>query len=52
MLGADPVTRPLVLVWRQGAVLGPVAHWAQARLTDLCRGAVEPQRKGTSRRVK
>ncbi len=32
--------RALVLVWRPGAVMGPVAKWAQAHLTKLCREAV------------
>lgn len=32
--------RSLVLVWRHHAVLGPVARWAEDRLTHLCRRAV------------
>jgi len=32
--------RALVLVWRPGVVMGPVAKWAQAHLTKLCREAV------------
>src|SRR5258708_26882670 len=33
--------RSLVLVWNEGAVLGPVATWAQGHLVRLCREAVE-----------
>ena len=40
--------RSLVLVWRRDAVLGPVARWAQERLSKLCLGVVHPR---TSRRV-
>lgn len=36
--------RSLVLIWRSGAVLGPVAKWAEKRLTELCQAAVEPAR--------
>lgn len=32
--------RSLVLVWRREAVFGPVAKWAQARLTSLCQRAM------------
>jgi DNA-binding transcriptional LysR family regulator len=35
------VRRALVLVRRPDAVPGPVARWAQARLTDLCRRGVD-----------
>lgn len=34
--------RSLVLVRRPDAALGPVAKWAQVRLTELCRRGVEP----------
>ena len=39
--GAEPVTRSLSLVWRRGAVFGPVARWAETRLSELCQKAVE-----------
>jgi DNA-binding transcriptional LysR family regulator len=51
-LGADPISRALVLVWRQGAVFGPVARWAETRLTHLCQGAVRPRAVRAPRRVK
>jgi DNA-binding transcriptional LysR family regulator len=35
--------RSLVLVWRREAVLGPVARWAQERLSKLCLGVVHPR---------
>ncbi|HEY8945965.1 MAG TPA: LysR family transcriptional regulator [Polyangiaceae bacterium] len=35
--------RSLVLVWRPEAVLGPVAKWAQQRLTDLCQHVIDPK---------
>ena len=35
----DGPRRSLVLVWRPNAVLGPVARWAQERLSHLCREA-------------
>ncbi len=38
--GDAPPRRALVLVWRPGAVMGPVAKWAQSHLTELCRQAV------------
>lgn len=41
--GAPP-TRSLVLVWRRGARGGPVAQWAQERLTSLCLAALDPDR--------
>jgi DNA-binding transcriptional LysR family regulator len=41
--GAAPPRRSLFLVWRTGAVLGPVAHWAQRRLAELCQDAVAPE---------
>jgi DNA-binding transcriptional LysR family regulator len=34
--GPTPPRRSLLLVWRKGAVLGPVARWAEARLGELC----------------
>jgi DNA-binding transcriptional LysR family regulator len=34
--------RALVLVWRSGVVMGPVARWAIERLGQLCRNAVDP----------
>jgi DNA-binding transcriptional LysR family regulator len=34
--------RSLVLVWRRGAVMGPVARWAQEHLAQLCQRVVEP----------
>jgi DNA-binding transcriptional LysR family regulator len=34
--------RSLLLVWRRGVVLGPVAKWAEKRLSELCQAAVEP----------
>ncbi|HWZ93534.1 MAG TPA: LysR family transcriptional regulator [Polyangiaceae bacterium] len=41
--------RSLLLVWRPGALLGPVAKWAEKRLTELCRAAVEPPASPPSR---
>jgi DNA-binding transcriptional LysR family regulator len=38
--GGEGVHRDLVLVRRRGARLGPVARWAEERLTDLCRRQV------------
>jgi DNA-binding transcriptional LysR family regulator len=38
--GGEPMTRALMLVWRRGVVMGPVARWAQERLSDLCAKAV------------
>jgi DNA-binding transcriptional LysR family regulator len=40
--GTGPLRRSLVLVWRRGAVLGPVARWAQERLSTLCLRVVDP----------
>jgi DNA-binding transcriptional LysR family regulator len=37
-----PPRRSLMLVWRPGVVLGPVAKWAEKRLEELCQAAVEP----------
>jgi DNA-binding transcriptional LysR family regulator len=37
-----PPRRSLMLVWRQGIALGPVAKWAEKRLAELCRAAVDP----------
>ncbi len=39
-MGSVVPKRALVLVWRQDAVMGPVARWAQDRLAHLCRGAI------------
>lgn len=41
--GSVAPRRSLVLVWRRGAVMGPVARWAQTHLAKLCRSAVEPE---------
>ncbi|MCC7540088.1 MAG: LysR family transcriptional regulator [Deltaproteobacteria bacterium] len=38
--GEWPPRRALVLVRREGAVLGPVGRWAERRLATLCRSAV------------
>ena len=46
--GSHAVRRSLVLVWRREAVLGPVARWAQERLSKLCLRVVDP---GASRRA-
>ncbi|HWA74096.1 MAG TPA: LysR family transcriptional regulator [Polyangiaceae bacterium] len=35
--------RALILVWRPSAVVGPVAKWAQGRLSELCQQAVAAQ---------
>jgi DNA-binding transcriptional LysR family regulator len=40
--GAVAPRRSLVLVWRRNAVMGPLAQWAQDRLSELCRKAVAP----------
>jgi DNA-binding transcriptional LysR family regulator len=40
--GSVAPRRSLVLVWRRHAVMGPVARWAQERLSHLCRQAGEP----------
>lgn len=40
--GSVAPRRSLMLVWRRGAVMGPVAKWAQRRLTELCLNAVDP----------
>jgi DNA-binding transcriptional LysR family regulator len=40
--GSGPPRRSLVLVWRRGAVLGPVARAAQDRLVQLCLNAIAP----------
>lgn len=34
--------RALLLVWRPGAVVGPVAKWAQQRIAELCQDGVDP----------
>jgi DNA-binding transcriptional LysR family regulator len=41
--GSVAPRRSLLLVWRHGAVLGPVAKWAQQRIAQLCRDATDPQ---------
>lgn len=33
--------RALVLAWRRGTAMGPIARWAHERLSQLCRSAVE-----------
>ncbi len=38
--GGTPLERALLLVWRSGTPLGPVARWAQSRLSDLCRNDI------------
>jgi DNA-binding transcriptional LysR family regulator len=40
--GRVALRRALVLAWRRGTVMGPVARWAHDRLSELCRSAVEP----------
>ena len=40
--GSVAPRRSLVLVWRRQAVMGPVAEWAQRRLSELCKKVVEP----------
>jgi DNA-binding transcriptional LysR family regulator len=40
--GSVAPRRSLVLVWRRQAVMGPVAEWAQQRLSELCQKVVEP----------
>jgi DNA-binding transcriptional LysR family regulator len=39
--GSAPPRRSLFLVWRPGAVVGPVARWAEKRLAELCQQAIE-----------
>jgi DNA-binding transcriptional LysR family regulator len=39
--GGASLRRALVLVWRPDAVMGPVAQWAQSRLSDLCRSGIQ-----------
>lgn len=39
--GDAPLRRSLMLVRRRDVVMGPVAKWAQARLSDLCRKNVD-----------
>lgn len=41
--GGEPIRRSLVLVRRQDGVMGPIAKWAQERLGQLCRSAVEAE---------
>lgn len=38
--GREAPRRALSLVWRRGAVLGPIAKWAETRLGELCRDAI------------
>jgi DNA-binding transcriptional LysR family regulator len=38
--GSVAPRRALVLVWRPGVAIGPVARWAQERLTRLCSQAI------------
>jgi DNA-binding transcriptional LysR family regulator len=38
--GQKPPRPGLMLTWRTGAVMGPIARWAQTRLTELCRQEV------------
>ncbi|HXX70167.1 MAG TPA: LysR family transcriptional regulator [Polyangiaceae bacterium] len=38
--GSVAPRRALVLAWRRGTVMGPVARWAHERLSQLCRSAV------------
>jgi DNA-binding transcriptional LysR family regulator len=42
--GPQAVSRGLLLVWRRGQVMGPVARWAEKRLTELCLGEVAGER--------
>jgi DNA-binding transcriptional LysR family regulator len=42
--GSDVPRRALVLVRRRNAAMGPVARWVEARLTSLCRDALESAR--------
>jgi DNA-binding transcriptional LysR family regulator len=41
--GGNPIRRSLVLVRRKDGVMGPIATWAQERLGQLCRNAVEAE---------
>jgi len=43
--GGEEPRRGLFLVSRKGAVLGPVARWAESQLTRLCRRVVEHHTK-------
>ncbi|MGH7293961.1 MAG: substrate-binding domain-containing protein, partial [Polyangiaceae bacterium] len=43
-LGPEPLGRGLLLVWRRGSSPGPVARWAERRLSELCRRAIDPSR--------
>jgi DNA-binding transcriptional LysR family regulator len=40
--GSVAPRRSLVLVWRRGVAIGPVARWAQERLARLCSNAIDP----------
>ena len=48
--GQRPPRRSLLLVWRKGVVMGPVARWAEQRLVHLCRRAIEPEQQSITRR--
>jgi DNA-binding transcriptional LysR family regulator len=41
-LSGPTMQRSLLLVTKRGAVMGPVARWAQKRLSELCLRTVEP----------
>jgi DNA-binding transcriptional LysR family regulator len=45
--GDKPPQRSLVLAWRRGAAIGPVARWTEERLTRLCLDAVEAPADGS-----
>lgn len=40
--GPGPLRRSLVLVWRRGVTMGPVARWAEERLSHLCCRDIAP----------
>ncbi|HEY4016705.1 MAG TPA: LysR family transcriptional regulator [Polyangiaceae bacterium] len=40
--GSTAPRRSLVLVWKRGTSMGPVARWAQERLSKTCRKAIAP----------
>lgn len=42
--GRAAIRRSLVLVRRRDVVMGPIARWAQGRLSELCIDKVEPDR--------
>jgi DNA-binding transcriptional LysR family regulator len=43
--GSEAPRRSLVLVWRRGVVMGPIARWAHERLGRLCRQAVTAKKR-------